>query len=53
MIRSGLWDPSLFIDRGSLPTGGEVHRSLNGPEFDAEGYDAERAARYARGEGLY
>ena len=31
---------------------GEIHRSLN-PSFDAEGYDADRAARYARREGLY
>ena len=53
MIRSGLWDPSRFIDRSTLPTGGEVTRSLRGPAFDAQQYDRERAARYARGEGLY
>jgi PPOX class probable FMN-dependent enzyme len=51
-IRSGLWDPDGYADRSELPTAGEVHRSLN-PEFDAETYDVERAARYARREGLY
>ena len=51
-IRSQLWDPERFADRSELPSAGEVHRSLN-PEFDAETYDSERAARYARREGLY
>jgi uncharacterized protein len=51
-IRSQLWDPERYADRSELPSAGEVHRSLN-PEFDAETYDAERAARYARREGLY
>jgi uncharacterized protein len=51
-IRSGLWDASLHVDRSELPTSGEIHRSLN-PSFDAERYDAERAERYARREGLY
>jgi hypothetical protein len=59
LVRSRLWDPSLHVDRGSLPTGGEILRSLRagGEEatdgFDAAGYDRERAARYARGDGLY
>ena len=53
LIRSGMWDPARFIDKATLPTGGEVNRSLQGPGFDAEEYDRERAARYARGEGLY
>jgi hypothetical protein len=52
-IRSSLWDPSGFVDRGTLPSGGEVLRSLHSDGFDAETYDRERAARYARGEGLY
>jgi len=51
-IRSQLWDPDQFVDRAELPSSGEVHRSLN-PSFDAEAYDAERAERYARREGLY
>ncbi len=51
-IRSQLWDPGLYRAREELPSSGEVHRSLN-PAFDAESYDAERAERYARREGLY
>jgi PPOX class probable FMN-dependent enzyme len=52
-IRSQLWDPAGFIDRAELPTNGEIHRALQGEGFDAAGYDAERAARYARREGFY
>ncbi len=53
-LRSRLWDPSTQIERKSLPTNGEVHRSLckNG-SFDAEAYDEARAARYERREGFY
>jgi hypothetical protein len=51
-IRSQLWDPARHVDRAALPTSGEIHRSLN-PSFDADRYDAERAERYARREGLY
>ncbi len=50
-IRSQLWDPARHVDRSELPTSGEIHRSLD-PSFDAETYDAERAERYARREGL-
>lgn len=52
-IRSELWDPDRQIDRDELPSSGAILRSLSTPEFDAEEYDRERAARYARGEGLY
>jgi PPOX class probable FMN-dependent enzyme len=52
MIRSHLWDPERHIDRSQLPSQGEVVRSVHA-DFDAAGYDRERAARYARGEGLY
>jgi len=52
-IRSDLWNPEQHIDRGELPSGGEILRSLNDPEFDAERYDRERAERYARREGVY
>jgi len=53
LIRSDLWNPEGHIERGELPSSGEILRSLNDPEFDAETYDRERAERYARGEGLY
>lgn len=52
-LRSQLWDPSTFIDRAALPSNGEIHKVLAGGDFDAEAYDAERAARYARREGFY
>lgn len=53
LIRSDLWNAERHIDRSELPSAGEIRRSLIGPEFDAEGFDRERAARYARGDGLY
>ncbi len=53
LIRSDLWNSERHIERDDLPSSGEVLRSLNDPEFDAERYDRERAERYARGDGLY
>jgi uncharacterized protein len=53
LIRSELWNPERHVDRSELPKTGEILRSLNDPSFDAEGYERERAQRYARGEGLY
>lgn len=52
-LRSQLWDPDRFTDPASMPTGGQVHRAIQGGAFDAEGYDAERAERYGRREGFY
>ena len=52
-LRSQLWDPARFVSRASLPTSGEIHRCLRHGDFDAEAYDEERAARYARREGFY
>lgn len=49
-LRSRLWDPATFVDRTVLPTNGEIHRALQGDDFDAARYDAER---YARHEGFY
>ena len=53
LIRSDLWNSERHIERDDFPSSGEVLRSLNDPEFDAERYDRERAERYARGDGLY
>src|SRR5690348_8365209 len=53
LIRSDLWNPERHVDRSELPSSGEILRSVREDEFDAEGYDRERAARYARGDGLY
>jgi uncharacterized protein len=51
-LRSQLWDPERYVDRSELPSSGEIHRRRD-PSFDAEAYDAERAARYARRENFY
>jgi hypothetical protein len=53
LIRSELWNPEHHIDRSALPSSGAIFRSLNDPDFDADEYDQERNARYARREGLY
>ncbi|HKP62516.1 MAG TPA: pyridoxamine 5'-phosphate oxidase family protein [Polyangiales bacterium] len=52
-LRSELWNPERFVERSSLPSAGEIHRAIQGADFDAEKYDTERAARYARREGFY
>ncbi len=53
LIRSELWNPERHTERSALPSQGAILRSLIEPSFDADAYDRERAARYARGEGLY
>jgi PPOX class probable FMN-dependent enzyme len=53
LVRSDLWNPELYLERSELPSSGEILRSLNDPEFDADEYDRARAERYARREGLY
>jgi PPOX class probable FMN-dependent enzyme len=53
LIRSDLWNPERHIDRSELPSSGRILRSLSKADFDADGYDRERAARYARREGFY
>ncbi|HZT14977.1 MAG TPA: MSMEG_1061 family FMN-dependent PPOX-type flavoprotein [Gaiellaceae bacterium] len=53
LIRSDLWNPERFIDRSELPSSGAILRRIADPELDADEYDRERAARYARREGLY
>lgn len=52
-LRSALWDPSRHLDRAALATNGAILKAIHGEEFDAETYDRERAARYARREGFY
>jgi uncharacterized protein len=51
-IRSDLWNPERHIERGELPSQGEILHSLNST-VDADEYDVERAERYARREGIY
>ena len=52
-LRSQLWDPGRFTDKGTMPTGGQVHRAIQGEMFDAEQYDKERDERYRRRLGFY
>jgi PPOX class probable FMN-dependent enzyme len=53
-IRSDLWNPEHHIERSELPSSGELLREIQrDPSFDADDYDRERAARYARREGFY
>lgn len=52
-LRSHLWDAQRFVDPASMPTGGEVHRAIQGQQFDAEQYDRERTDRYRRRVGFY
>ena len=52
LMRSDLWNPDRHIERSRLPSSGAIIRSLKDPQFDADGYDRERAERYRRREGL-
>jgi PPOX class probable FMN-dependent enzyme len=52
-LRSQLWEPSRFVDRKQLPSNGEIMCAIHGENFDAQSYDVERAARYARRDGFY
>jgi uncharacterized protein len=53
LLRSHLWDAGRFIDPTHMPTGGQVHRAIQGEQFDAEHYDKERAERYRSRVGFY
>ena len=53
LIRSDLWNPERHVDRSELPSSGAILRSISDPDLDVEEYDAARAERYARREGLY
>ena len=53
LIRSDLWNPDRHVDRSELPSSGAILRSTSDDDLDVETYDRERAARYARREGLY
>ena len=52
-LRSQLWDPARFVDRDTLPTNGEIMKTVKGDGFDAAEYDEKRAQRYKRREGFY
>lgn len=52
-LRSHLWDAERFIANADMPTGGQVLHAIQGQQFDAERYDAERAERYSKRVGFY
>jgi len=43
--RSKLWDPRTAVDRGSLPTAGQILSALTAGGFDGATYDRELPAR--------
>jgi hypothetical protein len=54
LIRSDLWNPEHHIERSELPSHGSILRLLKDDSaFDVEKHERERAARYARREGMY
>jgi PPOX class probable FMN-dependent enzyme len=53
ILRSELWDPERHISRDELPRNGEILRRISLPDLDVEEHESERAARYARREGMY
>lgn len=52
-LRAQLWDAQRHVDPATMPTGGQVHRAIQGAQFDAEAYDQERAQRYQQRVGFY
>ena len=40
LIRSSLWDPSLFRDANDLPTSGQIMEMITEGEFDGAAHDA-------------
>jgi hypothetical protein len=40
LIRSSLWDPSLFRDASELPTSGQIMELITSGEFDGAAHDA-------------
>jgi PPOX class probable FMN-dependent enzyme len=53
LIRSDLWNPEHHISRAELPPNGEILKVISLPDLDVAEHERARAARYARGEGLY
>lgn len=52
-LRSQLWDPRRHVDPATMPTGGDIHRVIQGDQFDAEQYDRDRDERYLHRVGFY
>lgn len=52
-LRSDFWNPQHHVNPASMPTGGQIHRAIQGQQFDAEQYDKDRTERYSRRVGFY
>ena len=48
IVRSGLWDPSKFVDPALVPTPGDVLERTTAREIDAATYNAEWPGRAAK-----
>ncbi len=40
LVRSRLWDPDARVERGALPSAGDILQDLSDGSFDGAGYDA-------------
>jgi PPOX class probable FMN-dependent enzyme len=52
-LRSHFWDPERHVAPNTMPTGGEIHRAIQGEQFDAQQYDKDRDERYRQRVGFY
>lgn len=47
VVRADLWNPGKHVERGALPSTGEILEALSKDQFDGSVYDAELPARVA------
>jgi PPOX class probable FMN-dependent enzyme len=47
IVRADLWNPDKRLQRGALPTAGQILEALSPDPFDGRAYDAELPARVA------
>ncbi len=45
LVRSGLWDVESWIDRGEVPTAGQMAQAFAGNDFDGAAYDRDYPER--------
>jgi PPOX class probable FMN-dependent enzyme len=45
LVRSKLWDPSLHVERASLPTAGKILAEISGGELGGDEHDRQAPAR--------
>lgn len=47
VIRAGLWDASRQVERGTLPTAGQILKDISAAEIDGDAYDKALPGRIA------